>query len=66
MGPDEIQKKGKRMAKSEFNKLCRAGKIENAQKESFGDGYGEPYYPVRLIFGYLNKKLVWAESNDNK
>ncbi len=61
---EQIRHHGKRLPKSEFDKLCREKKIKNAQMDSFGNGYGEPYHPNRLIFGYLDNELVWTELND--
>ena len=62
--PEEIRKQGKRLPKSSFDKFGRKGKIKDAQMESFGDGYGEPYNSHRLIFDYLNDELVWTELSD--
>ena len=64
MTPTEIRTEGKQIPKSEFDQLCKEKKIRDAQEESFGDGYGEPYNPNRLIFGHLNGELVWTESLD--
>lgn len=58
---DEI-KKGRRIPLLEFNELCVLGKIKRAEVSGFGDGYGEPYNPKRLVFGYINDELVWSET----
>ena len=59
----EIRRVGRQIPKTQFDELCRQKKIENPQRESFGDGYGDPYNPTRLIFGYFKGQLVWIESN---
>jgi hypothetical protein len=58
---EDIKKNGVRMERPEFDRLCREKKIANPQMETFGDGQGDPYNPVRLIFGYRNGNLVWTK-----
>ena len=59
-------KKGKKLTKAEFDRLGKAGKITDAKISSFGDGYGEPYNPNRLIWGYLDGEIVWTMSNEEE
>jgi hypothetical protein len=40
--------------KKEFDNLCKEKKfVAGPAIETFGDGYGEPYVPIRQIFGKL-------------
>jgi len=51
---DSIQTTHKFIPISEFNDLARARKFkEGPFKDSFGDGYGEPYNPNRAVWGVL-------------
>ena len=54
--------------KEQFDKMAEAGEFEVGPfKESFGDGYGDPYNPNRQLFGRLNDgRLVYAETMPHK
>lgn len=51
---------GRKLSLIEFDSWCKNGKITDAKEETFGDGYGEPYNPHRLLFGTLGKEDVWT------
>lgn len=43
--------------KEEFDKLCRQRAFSSGPyRDTFGDGYGEPYNPNRFVFGTLKDK----------
>ena len=45
----------RKISKKEFDKLALAGDFDDGpHRDTFGDGYGEPYYPYRQAFGTLN------------
>jgi hypothetical protein len=47
----------------EFHQLMRDSRFTKGPfKDSFGDGYGEPYNPQRQVFGQLKDgRFVYAE-----
>jgi hypothetical protein len=59
------------LTKKAFNTLCRAESFNDGPyKDTFGEGYGEPYNPWRQAFGKTKKGLlIYCEldkTNDNK
>lgn len=48
-------KVGQDIAINEFNKLGKEGQFKEGWPlvETFGDGYGEPYNPERIVVGML-------------
>lgn len=56
-------RKAVQLPKAEFDRLAKAvGFIEGPFRDTFGDGYGEPYNPNRQAFGRLRDgRLVFAE-----
>jgi hypothetical protein len=60
---EAVIKKGLRLEKNDFDNLCRSGDIEHPYIDAFGDGYGEPYNPKRIIWGYRDNQLIWTEFN---
>ena len=54
--------RGRRVEFAEFDNLCEQGKISDPLISSFGDGYGEPYNPHRLVYDYRDNELVWTET----
>lgn len=47
----------------EFNNFCKTDQFGDGPfKDSFGDGYGEPYNPDRQVFGTLKDgRVVYAD-----
>lgn len=58
---DYVRKRGRRMDVAEFHEGIRTGMIKNARMDAFGDGYGEPYQPIRTVWGWRGDELVWSE-----
>ena len=58
----EKRRSDRRLPIGEFDDLARAGGFEEGPFVSnFGDGYGEPYMPVRIVCGTLKGgEEVWA------
>jgi hypothetical protein len=51
---------------TKFNDLAKKKKFTvGPYKETFGTGYGEPYYPYAQVFGMLEDKGVFAEMHEN-
>lgn len=49
--------------------LCIAAAIYTNERRwsDFGDGYGEPYQPVRTCWGILDgQEIVWTERPDRE
>ena len=63
----QARQTGRRIKLSEFNALFKAGRLTDAKISSFGDGYGEPYQPVRTCWGILDgQEIVWTERPDRE
>lgn len=59
--PDYAKKHGRQMGIKHFNAEVKIGLVQDARIDSFGDGYGEPYNPIRTVWGWKNGELVWSE-----
>ncbi len=64
-----VQKKGGKaelLEKEEFDTHYKGGDfMEGPYRETFGDGYGEPYNPNRQAFGKLKKgNIVYCELSE--
>ena len=53
------------LSKADFDAQLEAGQFAvGPYRETFGDGYGEPYNPHRQAFGKLNDgRVVYCELN---
>ena len=61
MTADYVRKRGRRMDVGAFHEGIRTGKIKDARMDAFGDGYGEPYQPIRTVWGWCDDEIVWSE-----
>jgi len=55
------------LKRAEFDQLVDDGFVDGPFRDTFGDGYGEPYNPHRQAFGMLKDgRGVYCELNKDR